>query len=219
MRHIVKAIIDHKQNVLGISFIFILAGGWLYYPIGYFLLVCMAGAIGLSFTNGRNWCDWLCPRGSFYDAIKNLSRGKKVPSFFKHTALRLFMITLMMTVLTFQLIPVWGDFYLMGKPFVMLLTVTTIIGITLGFAYKQRIWCVFCPMGTIANFIGGKKNNFVIDSNSCIDCQRCADACRMEIDPSTYRDNGFILDGDCLRCSQCIESCKTGAIFNPVIVQ
>lgn len=203
----------HKQYLLGTTFILILAGGWHYYPIGYFLLVCMVGAIGLSFTNGRKWCDWFCPRGSFYDVIRNLSRNQKIPSFFRHSALRLSLVTLMMTVLTIQLIPVWGDLYLMGKPFVMLLTVTTIIGITLGFVYKQRIWCIFCPMGTIANFIGGRNNQLVIEASSCIDCQRCVDACRLQINPYQYKDKGSIQDGDCLRCSQCIEMCETGAIL------
>lgn len=54
-----------RQLMIGILLLLFIVGGWFYPPIGYFLVVCMLGAMGVGIFKGRNWCDWLCPGGVF----------------------------------------------------------------------------------------------------------------------------------------------------------
>jgi polyferredoxin len=116
-----------------------------------------------------------------------------------------------MTMLTVNLAPVWGDFYLMGRPFVLILTVTTLVGLVLGLIYHQRIWGMFCPMGTMANWLGRGKNLLKVEEK-CVSCGACEQVCRMQINPGTYREIGVVQDGDCLKCSYCVESCPKQAL-------
>lgn len=204
----------HKklQPWFSLSFVMLLIGAWLYYPLGYFLLLCMVGAMGIGIIKGRYWCDWLCPRGSFHDTLlKKISRGGKVPLFFRHPAFRLTWLAILMTMLTIQLIPVWGDFYLMGKPFVMVLTITTIVGTFFGIIYHQRIWCMFCPMGTMANWLGRGKMLLKVNEE-CTQCGACEKVCRMQINPGSFQQAGQVRDGDCLKCSYCVASCPQQAL-------
>jgi polyferredoxin len=201
-----------RQPWLSLGFVLLLIGGWLYYPLGYFLLACMVGAMAIGSVKGRSWCDWLCPRGSFFDTLlRRVSLGRAVPGLFRHTAFRVGWLLLLMTMLAIQLTPVWGDFYLMGKPFVMVLTVTTLVGSLLGIFYHQRIWCMFCPMGTMANWLGRGKMPLMVDA-ACTGCGTCAEVCRMQINPGAYREAGQVDHGDCLKCSFCVESCPQQAL-------
>ncbi|MFZ5652265.1 MAG: 4Fe-4S binding protein [Bacillota bacterium] len=146
------------QPIVGITLVLLMIGGWFYPPLGYFLLFCMVMAMGIGAVKGRNWCDWMCPRGSFWDSyLSCFSRNVEVPRFFRSVPFRLLWLAILMTMLIINIAPVWGDYYKMGKPFVMILTVTTAVGLVLGVAYHHRIWCMFCPMGTMANWLGRKK--------------------------------------------------------------
>ncbi len=211
----VSAVVEYHKKMqpwLSLGFVILLVGGWLYYPLGYFLLACMAGAMGIGIIKGRYWCDWLCPRGSFWDTfLKRFSPRKEVPSLFRHPLFRAGWLLFLMSMLAIQLPPVWGDLYKMGKPFVMILTVTTVVGTIFGLMYHERIWCMFCPMGTMANILGKGKMVLAVDSG-CISCGLCKKVCRMQIDPGSYKEIGFVTHGDCLNCSYCIEKCPQKAL-------
>lgn len=200
------------QFWLGIVFLALLVGGWLYPPLGYFMVFCMVMAMGYGFIKGRYWCDWMCPRGSFLDNfLSYFSRGEEVPRFFRHPAFRIGWLVVLMTMLAFRLPPVWGDWYNMGKPFVMILTMTTAVGLVLGIVYHQRIWCMFCPMGTMANVLGRGKLPLLVN-DKCTVCGLCATVCRMQINPGSYRETGVVAHGDCLKCSRCVERCPKSAL-------
>lgn len=63
----------------GVFFMMLLVGGWFYYPLGYFMIFCMVMAMGIGIVKGRWWCDWMCPRGSFWDRYLDIfSRRTKV---------------------------------------------------------------------------------------------------------------------------------------------
>jgi len=201
-----------RQFLIGVLLLLFIAGGWFYPPIGYFLLVCMLGAMAIGVIKGRNWCDWLCPRGSFWDRyLSPLSRKVKVPRFFRSIYFRLLWLGILMTVLVVKLTPVWGDYYKMGRPFVMILTVTTVVGLVLGVVYHHRIWCMFCPMGTMANWLGKNKRPLFV-SDDCTGCGTCGEVCRMQIDPGQYKEFGVVKNGDCLKCSYCVEICPQQAL-------
>lgn len=205
-----------RQPLLGLILLLILVGGWFYPPLGYFMIFCMVMAMGIGIIKGRHWCDWMCPRGSFWDSfLGRFSRNAKVPGIFRSLSFRLLWLGILMTMLTVNLIPVWGDFYLMGKPFVVILTVTTAVGLVLGLVYQPRIWCMFCPMGTMANWLGRGKMLLAVDAG-CIHCGACEEVCRMQINPGLYRETGFVKHGDCLKCSYCVEKCPQKALgFKP----
>jgi ferredoxin-type protein NapH len=77
-----------------VAFLRFLAAGWFLPLIGYFIPLCMLMGIGIASFRGRSWCDWLCPRGSFLDALlKKVSRNKKIPQVFRSTPLRLGVMT------------------------------------------------------------------------------------------------------------------------------
>ena len=50
-----------KQSFMGTMFLILLAAGWLYSLIGYFIPVCMVLGIGLAAFQGRSWCNWAVP--------------------------------------------------------------------------------------------------------------------------------------------------------------
>lgn len=122
------------QFIMGAIFLVILIGGWFNPLFGYFIPLCMVFGIGIGLFRGRKWCDWYCPRGSFYDSIMApVSPKKKIPPFFKGLPLRIGMLSFLMVMMTVQIIMRWPDPYNIGRFFVMLITVTTAVGIILSF--------------------------------------------------------------------------------------
>lgn len=204
-----------KQFLAGIFFLIILIGGWKYPLLGYFIPLCMLLGIGIGLFKGRKWCDWFCPRGSFFDAmIKPISHKKKIPQFFKALPLRIGMLSFLMFMMTIQIIKRWPDPYKTGMFFVILLTVTTILGIILALIFHQRIWCCFCPIGSMANWVGRKKYPLKINSKLCTECKLCYEVCPIQVSPFTFKSQGIqpIKDGDCLKCNLCILSCPKKAL-------
>ncbi|MBI4681562.1 MAG: 4Fe-4S binding protein [Nitrospirae bacterium] len=189
----------------------VIIGGWLYPPLGFSLLLCMFGAVGIAFYRGRAWCDWMCPRGSFYDlSLGKLSRKMPIPSFFKSNSFRTVILSLLITVLGIQIYYAWGDSYGIGRAFVLVLTVTTTIGIVLGAVFKPRAWCQICPMGTLGSWLSeGKKPLYV--SEHCKDCKLCAKVCPMQLKPYDNK-SGMMTDGDCIKCSSCVAACPVKAL-------
>jgi len=72
----------------------VVVGGWFLPLLGYLLIGCMLGALGIAaYGKGRLWCDWMCPRGSFYDLfLDRISRKKKIPEMFRSSGSRIAVI-------------------------------------------------------------------------------------------------------------------------------
>ncbi|MEW5746777.1 MAG: 4Fe-4S binding protein [Nitrospirota bacterium] len=194
----------------------VVVGGWFFPKLGFFLLACMVGAVGLAFSKGRSWCDWMCPRGSFYDLfLGKISAKREIPAFFRRKGFRVFMLVVLLSVLGTQIYLSWGDIDAIGRAMVTLLTVTTLVGAVLGVVYHQRIWCHFCPMGTLGNFIAEGKRPLTI-SSACTSCAACAKVCPMQLKPYQYRGNEVMGDNDCIKCSTCVAACpKKALLFAP----
>ncbi|SFG00343.1 4Fe-4S binding domain-containing protein [Desulfotomaculum arcticum] len=187
-------------------------GGWFFPVMGFLLFGCMVGAVGLSFFRGRNWCDWMCPRGAFLDlALGRLSRNVQIPKFFKHEFVRAFMVMLIFTVIGIQFYFSWGNIEAMGMALVRVLTITTVVAILLGWGIHPRTWCRICPMGTVAHWIARSKNKLHA-SNKCVSCGLCAKACPMQLNPSAIGTGDSFDYSDCLKCSSCISSCPKKAL-------
>ena len=204
-----------KQFIMGIVFLVVLIGGWKYPLLGYFIPLCMLLGIGMAFFKGRKWCDWFCPRGSFFDvSIKPISFKKEIPKFFKGLPLRIGMLSFLMLMMALQVIKRWPDPYKIGMFFVILLTVTTILGIILSVIFHQRTWCCFCPIGSMANWVGRGQYSLKIDSKLCTECKLCYKVCPIQVVPFGFKGSGpeIVKDGDCLKCGLCVLSCPKVAL-------
>ncbi len=204
-----------KQFITGLVFLAILIGGWKYPLLGYFIPLCMFLGAGLAFSRGRKWCDWLCPRVSFYDVmVKPISPKKEIPGFFKRLPLRIGMLVFLMLMMIIQIIKRWPDPYKIGMFFVMLLTITTVIGVILALIFHQRTWCCFCPIGSMANWLSIGKYPLKIDSKLCTECKLCNKVCSIQVAPFEFKRSGVgaVKDRDCLKCGLCVSSCPKGAL-------
>jgi polyferredoxin len=203
-----------KQLILGTAFLVLLGAGWLYPLIGYFIPGCMLLGIGLAAFKGRNWCDWLCPRGSFEDSLlARISPQRRIPRVFRGTPLRVGVMGLLMTVLTVQIVRLWPDAWAIGGFFVLLLSITTGVGVLLGLIFQQRTWCYLCPIGTMSNWVGKNRRPLLLAAERCTECNLCAKACPMQLAPVAIKGLGVMPNrGDCLKCSLCVGNCPTGAL-------
>lgn len=205
-----------KQSLMALTFPIILLGGWKYPLLGYFIPLCMMLGIGVSLWRGRKWCDWYCPRGSFFDTlIKLISPNREIPRFFKGLPLRIGFLSFLMLMMTVQIIKRWPDLYKIGMFFVILLTVTTILGIILALIFPPRTWCCFCPIGSMANWVGRWKYPLKINSELCTDCKLCYKVCPIQVAPYTFKSEGIrpVKDGDCLKCNLCVTACPKKALI------
>jgi ferredoxin-type protein NapH len=204
-----------KQISTTVIFLAFIGGGWFYPLLGYFIPFCMLGGITIAFFRGRKWCDWYCPRGSFFDtAAKAISPNKEIPPFFKRLSTRIGMLIILMTAMLIQIIRVWPDPYKIGKVFVILLTVTTSIAVILAIIYHPRVWCCFCPVGSISSWVGKGKRPLKIDSGLCIECKLCHKVCPIQVSAYKFKGQGIekVMDGDCLKCGLCTAACPKKAL-------
>lgn len=186
----------------------------LYYPLlGYGILACMFIAIIISFYNGRYWCGRLCPRGLFFDEFLNVISSKnKIPAFFKSLPFKLIWLVILMAVMAIQFVLSKGNVYLFGRGLLMILIVTTVIGILLGIYYKARAWCIFCPIGTMCGWLGRNRKPINIEGENCINCNICLNNCPMDIHAGEYKNLGRVVVGDCTKCGKCVSVCPQKAL-------
>lgn len=203
-----------KQAVFGTVFVALVAAGWFYSLIGYFIPLCMAAGVGLAAVRGRTWCNWICPRGSFADTyMKAISPGRTIPRALRQVPVRAGVITFLMAMLTYQIIRLWPDAHAIGRFFVALLTVTTIAGIFLAIFIHQRAWCSICPIGSLSSWIGANRYPLKMDRDSCIHCGLCAKNCPMQLRPSDMKEvPAMEFKGDCLKCGLCLKGCPKQAL-------
>lgn len=204
-----------KQFFMAGFFVIILLGGWYYPVIGYFMPLCMFLAMGIGLFRGRKWCDWFCPRGSFFEVlIKHISPKNKIPRFLKGLPLRIGFLSFLMLLMITQIIKLWPDLKKIGMFFAVQLSITTLLGVVLALIFHQRSWCCFCPIGSMANWAGRQKYPLRIDSGLCTDCGLCYKVCPIQIAPYKFKKEGFetVKNGDCLKCRLCVSACPKKAL-------
>lgn len=183
-------------------------GGWFYPYLGLLMPICMLAPVVIAPIRGRTWCGWACPRGSFLDYVMGrFSRGRSAPKWLRSKGFRLGVLAFLMVMMTTQLVFAWPDPQAIGRVFIMLLTVTTVVGIGLALAYRPRTWCSFCPMGTMSSWFSHGKRPLYVGS-ACTSCPACTKLCPMSLNPSKP-DNTH---ADCIKCTRCVAICPRKTI-------
>lgn len=202
-----------RQLIMGGLFLFLLGLGWLLPLVGYFIPLCMAAGVGLASIKGRKWCDWYCPRGSFADAyLSLLNPGRPIPRLLRGLPVRIGVLAFLMAMLALQITRLWPDYMRIGGFFMLLLTITTAIGVVLAALTHQRAWCSVCPIGTISHWVGRNRMPLVLSQEACVKCGLCAAACPMGLKPHERVKGIFEARGDCLKCGLCAATCPKGAL-------
>ena len=202
-----------RAYVVGFYFLFMVLG--LFYPwLGFAVLICMVAPVMVALSKGRFWCGNFCPRGSFFDLIlSKYSPQTPVPGIVRTKGFRIAIITIMMGIFAFQVTIHWGNWGAIGTFLIRMLIGTSLIGVILGITYHQRMWCSFCPMGTLASLTSDvmKASKMKIDS-TCVKCKACQRVCPVGLDPSSGKESGFFEDSKCMKCGQCEVTCPKQAI-------
>jgi polyferredoxin len=203
-----------KQIVMGTVFLILLVGGWFFPLIGYFIPLCMVAGISMASVKGRKWCNWFCPRGSFADSyMKAISPEKKIPDWLRSLPVRIGVLAFLIGMLTIQIIRLWPDPYAIGRFFMVLLTITTAVGIILALIFQQRSWCYICPIGSMSNWVGKNRDQLAIDTDACVSCKLCGKTCPMQLTPYEMKENQEMsFKGDCLKCGLCVATCPKEAL-------
>ncbi len=190
--------------------------GWKYPLLGFSVPVVMVMGLVGGIFRGRYVCGNLCPRGAFFDRIiSHLSFDRGIPSFFRNKYLRIILFILLMGFMGYRISQNPAEITHWGIAFWLMCVVTTFLGIILGVFLHHRCWCSFCPMGSVQNFLGGKKNQLKIDKEKCIECGLCEKKCPMDLPIVSYKESGQMSDRDCLKCSECINVCPNNALSWP----
>ena len=193
-----------------------LVAGYFYPVVGFLAVVCMIAPVAFAVRRGRWWCGNACPRGSLYDKVlSKYSPHRPIPSFVRTRGFRSFMVLFIFTMFGVQMYRAWGDWDAMGRVFWLIITVTTVVGVTLSFIYAPRTWCSFCPMGTLSSWAtprsGALPENYsrvVVGEKCTTRCKLCSAVCPMQLEPYGSRGEAEgLLHPDCLKCGRCISGC------------
>jgi polyferredoxin len=173
------------------------------------------GIIGGLF-NGRYVCGNLCPRGGFFDRVMApLSPKKSIPEFLRRMPLRGIILGALTGFMVYRLSKNPASWRHWGYTFWVMCVITTTIGVILGLLVHQRMWCSFCPIGTVQSALGGKKNMLRIDLLTCIECYLCEKACPFGLSIVRHKKSGIVNESDCLKCSECVMVCPRKALSFP----
>lgn len=186
----------------------------------------MTGLMITSLFNGRFWCGNVCPHGSLYDSILlKYSRNEGIPKVFRNKVSITLVFILFAFVLGSKVYKVFMNASSMdildkfGFIFVTTYLVVMIISIPLGLFIAPRVWCQFCPMGTIQKVFGklGQATNIskntnkkltILDKDACIKCKKCARVCPMQLQPYLeFNENNKFEDVNCIKCNTCVNHC------------
>lgn len=79
-----------------------------------------------------------------------------------------------------------------------------------------RPFCRYiCPLGAIYSLFNKVSvYRYQVDKHKCINCGKCADACKMAVNPL---ENANSLE--CIRCGRCKQACPTNAIESGISIQ
>lgn len=191
-----------------IAYLFV---GFFFYPVlGVIALACMLAPVALAPFKGRAWCGNYCPRGSLWDEVfSKINPSRTIPGWARSPGFRYGVLFTIFGLFTWQMAGAWPDPAAIGKVFLRVIFITTLIGIFLALKFSPRTWCSFCPMGTLASLFSKGKNPIRVEK-TCVSCGLCAKACPMDLAP--YKHGELFADPDCIKCGVCVAKCPKQAL-------
>lgn len=206
---------DLHRWLLAAVMLITIAFGWAYPILGYTVPAAMVIGMGGGLLRGRYVCGNICPRGSFFDTLfRYLGGTRPVPARFSNMTFRWVVMAALMFIMGVQIAQNPTDPMHWGRVFWLVCVVTTSVGVVLGSIYRARTWCTFCPIGTMANAVGGSKDPLQI-SQACRECGLCETKCPMDLGIVKHKEAGSVPHRDCLKCSACVDSCPKDALSFP----
>ncbi len=208
-------------------FTLLIAIGGLWEPrLGLIVIGVMAALTITALFKGRYWCGNICPHGSLYDVLLlPISLNRKTPGFLKTKLFILAFFAFFMfnfgrrVTASFQ---AWGEYDFaarLGFVFVLTYLIVMIVGGLLAVFINPRVWCQFCPMGTIqkAAYLIGKSTGLsrssdefitISDPEKCIGCGKCERVCPFQLAPyKNFDRNRQFRDVVCIKCGVCAKNC------------
>ncbi|MDE6940682.1 MAG: 4Fe-4S binding protein, partial [Lachnospiraceae bacterium] len=88
----------------------------------------------------------------------------------------------------------------------MAILILTVVGCI----FIYRFFCrTLCPLGAIYGIMNKVSLcRLEVDKDRCIDCGKCKNICKMEVDPVREPDSA-----ECIRCGACAHACPKCAIY------
>lgn len=153
-------------DVMWVLSIITIVGGWINQYLILIAVPCMMAPVfaGIIKNKTVTVCSSTCGRGSFLIKIWNkVSLKKKMPMFLNSKWFKLIAATALLTLffrnIICNLVLLEGDFFdvkllQFSLNLRMMINITGIIALVVGFIFKPKTWCVFCPMGTTGKVLG-----------------------------------------------------------------
>jgi len=188
--------------------------GLIHPMVALVFFICMMGPALIGFFTGRFWCGNICPIGNFFDNVSiKLSRNNKAPIIYKSVYVKTVVAIIMMSMFIYDMKSTWGNGNGVGLIYFKMIMESIIIGTLLSLLYNHRVWCYFCPMGSMGALVAKfSKNKKVLEvSSKCTSCKKCTDNCPMGISPANFKENK-ISSLDCIQCGKCMNICPQAAI-------
>lgn len=97
-----------------------------------------------------------------------------------------------------------------------ILSVTIAAGMLVGMFFKERFFCLFCPMLVLIHiFRKISPIRFEKNVDGCNGCGNCQRMCPMDIrDVHEEKQNKDVLSEDCLLCMTCMEACPEDEVLS-----
>jgi NAD(P)H-flavin reductase len=209
----------------------LVAIGGLWEPkLGLIVAFIMAALIITGFFSGRFWCGNYCPHGSLFDNILPISKNAKIPSFLTSKLMIVgffifFMFNFMRRML--NVFQNWGRYDFLdrlGLLFANTYLMVLIVGGLLAVFITPRIWCQFCPMGSMQKLshklgktlgISEKTERKVTISalEKCHSCGKCSRVCPFQLEPFLeFSAVNQFNNVNCIKCSTCVANCPAGVL-------
>ncbi len=194
------------------------------HPAALFLFLAF---VGMSLLLKRSFCSWLCPVGTFSEALWKLGN-----SIF-HVNLRLpNWLDIALRALKYILLAFFASFILtmsadaleefMGSSYGMMVDVRmmnffrymslsaalVIGGLVIGSVFIKNLWCRYlCPYGALLGLVSLLSPVKIRrDAEACVDCGKCAKSCPAALPVDKLVQ---VRSAECTACFECIAACST----------
>ncbi|MBD3387998.1 MAG: 4Fe-4S binding protein [Candidatus Altiarchaeales archaeon] len=182
--------------------------------------IIVAAFTCFAMLSGRMFCGWLCPFGTFLDAVEKVSPFKgahKAPDDLKDVNLK-YVVLFGFLILSFLVgytsfcdyCPAGVLFKgLTGHVIFMAVPVFAIVSL-LVFFHGRKMWCGYlCPVGGFLALFARFHLLPIRSAGECIKCLNCEKECPMDVlvAEKYIQEGKAITDSECIKCMKCVDAC------------